>query len=100
VSNVSGNPVTERRFPLLRGCRPRPPQGKWSKQDRTTEQAEYRKPCRRAAGPPATSSMMPAPQAPKPTVVCSAIVAPLFGTVALIAMPEVSAPESAGTAKA
>src|SRR5262249_28515111 len=44
-------------------------------------------------GPPARSSVMPAPHAPsadnpKPTVVCIAIVAPLRDGTALMAIPE------------
>src|SRR4051794_24029396 len=57
------------------------------------------------AGPPARSSITPAPHAPKadspkPTVECIAMVAPLCAGSALIAMPEVSVPESAGPPRA
>src|SRR6185369_889502 len=53
------------------------------------------------AGPPNASSATPPTQPPsadrpKPTVECSAMVAPRFAGTALAAMPDVSAPESAG----
>src|SRR5215831_9443493 len=56
-------------------------------------------------GPPVRSSMMPAPHAPSadkpnPTVVYIAMVAPLCDAAELMAMPDVSAPESAGTVRA
>ena len=53
--------------------------------------------------PPPASSATPMPQAPapdkpKPTVECMAMVAPRYSGFALNVMPEVSAPESAGMA--
>src|SRR5262249_14746814 len=55
-------------------------------------------------GPPAASSAMPAPHAPraerpKPTVECNPKVAPRCIGVALALVPEVSAPESPGTVR-
>src|SRR5947209_1902189 len=52
-------------------------------------------------GPPNASSATPPAQPPSadnpnPTVECSAMVAPRFAGTALAAMPDVSAPESAG----
>src|SRR4029079_1152580 len=57
------------------------------------------------AGPPAASSTMPKPHAPaadnpNPTVECSAIVEPRCSGAADMVMPDVSAPESAGTVNA
>src|SRR5690349_15847685 len=57
------------------------------------------------SGPPAASSATPTSQAPsadrlKPTVECIAIVAPRYPGFAAIVMPDVSAPESAGTVMA
>src|SRR6476620_3976632 len=58
-----------------------------------------------SSGPPAASSATPTPQAPsadrlKPTVECMAMVAPRYLGSAAIVMPDVNAPESAGTVKA
>src|SRR5438132_13929260 len=57
------------------------------------------------AGPPAASSATPTAHAPsadrlKPTVECIAMVAPRLAGSAAMVMPEVSAPEAAGTGSA
>src|SRR5436190_23231064 len=84
-----------------RAATPRPPQRQGSEQDSGGHHQEAGEPVGLEGPPPASratpTAQPPSADRPKPTVECSASVAPRNAGSALADMPDVRAPESAGT---